>query len=132
LQLLSERYDVAIHRAGGGKRRHAPGAVEELIAGDDGAGAFEKELQRGEFLPGQSHFAPGLPHTTSGEINPQIAEHENSRCLLGIDGIATQQRANPGEEFVAAERFHEVIIRAEVESADTILDTTTRGENENA
>ena len=54
---------------------------------------------------------------------------------FGLSGLfaplaATQQRPHPRQQFIGAERFHEVIVRAGVEAGDAVLDLPLGREHE--
>ena len=71
--------------------------------------------------------APGL---LPREINVRVAQPEGIQRAPPFAGAA-QERPDPRQQFVGAERFDQIIIRAGVESFDAVVNLPLGGEHEN-
>ena len=145
LDFGAEHGDVVIDGAGGGEGAVAPDGIEELFAGDGGAGVFGEEAEDGEFFGGAvkkfggfvgigwvswvSFFVLGAVDGLGGEVDLQVAELEVVEGCLFAAGAA-EEGADAGEEFFGAEGFDEVIIGAGIEAFDAVLDHAFGGEEE--
>lgn len=128
LEFAAERDDVLVHGAGGGEEGEAPGAIEEFVTGNHLTGAFDEEAEDIEFAGGEGDFGVVAPDAAGREVDANGAEADPGG---GGDGGATaQEGADAGKEFLAAEGFDQVIVGAEVEAADAILDAASGGEDE--
>ena len=64
-------------------------------------------------------------------VQRQVGEAQRLRVGFLVGDGATQQRAQPGEQFFERERFGEIVVGAGVESADALGDGVPRGQHQN-
>ena len=100
--------------------------VEELGARVDLAGALAERSQQAEFDRGQVEAVamPSRLHARFVEL-----QRGTGRGVLPVDG-ATQQGTYAGGDFGRMERFADVVVSAEVESAQAIGLVGTRGDHD--
>jgi hypothetical protein len=129
-ELGAQAGDVVIDGARGWEGGVPPDDIEETLARDGFAGAFGQKAEHGEFLGGEVERLLGAPGALLNEINASVAKLERPRNAPLAMGTP-KKSADAGEQFLGAERFDEVIIRAGVETGDTILDLAFGSEHEN-
>jgi len=87
------------------------------------------QTQHGEFLRGQMQRLPSAQCGLFQQINLHVAQFQR-RPRVSQPARAPEQRPHPGKQFIGAERFDQVIVRAGVESADAIVNLPLRREHQ--
>lgn len=131
LDLLAEADDVFVHRSRRGKGRDSPDAIEEILPRHHLPGPFDQQGQHGEFAGGQREFLVTAQGPTGGEVHGDVAEQDAWRCL-GCGVVAAKQGSDAGQEFVATERFRQVVVGAGIQALDAVFDPAAGGEDEDA
>jgi hypothetical protein len=129
LDLLAQAGNVVVHRARRGERRATPHKVEEPLARDRFARRVGQQAQGRKFLGRQMQFVPPARGPLPDEVHAYITESQRARRAGGFLE-APQQCPHARQQFFRAERLHQIIIRARVESLHAVLDLAFGGEHE--
>jgi hypothetical protein len=101
--------------------------VEEARAGDRLAGVAGQVLEYRELARGERDGHSGSGHLVRGGIDDEVADLQAHRPLRGS---AAHQRAQPGQQLAEVEGLDQVVVGADVEAADAVVQLSARGEHE--
>src|SRR5205823_2567367 len=94
---------------------------------DDLAAVEGEELQQGVLARRQPEFLAGPTDGAAAGVDLQVVDAEQR----AFDGVrAADQGAEAGEQFLQLERLGQVVVGAEVEALDLVLDAAAGGEDE--
>jgi len=102
--------------------------AEDALAVDYCARVTRQHGEEIELLGGQVHFVALDGHAMGSQVDPHRTGYELVGCL-GSCTAASCDRANPRDELAKAEWLHEVVVRSELETDDTV-DLLTEGGND--
>ena len=125
--LLPQTIDVNLDEVCTRIEVHVPDMLDDLRAWYHLGRAAQKEFEQSEFFGGQRN-RPACPrHPSLVAIQFQIAITENAATR----GAPPDERTNSREQFGYGEWFRQVIVCARIQTFDSLLDETARGEHQN-
>jgi hypothetical protein len=104
-----------------------PRALEKLVPGEHLASMAHERLEQGELLRRERDLRVGAPGAARCRVDAEVARLEDCRPL---ERAAAHKRAQAGEQLSERERLRQVIVGASVETRDSILECTTRGQHQ--
>ena len=111
-----------------GSACRVPHVFEQLLGADRCAVRAGQALQHAELLAGQGQRDAGAAGAVPRAIDHQVAPlHDRGRA-----GSASAQGADARDQLVEGERLAEVVVRAQLQPVDPILDVGGRGEHQDA
>lgn len=119
--LLAEADDVFVDGSGRGKGGHAPDPIEEIVPGHHLSGPFDQQRQHREFAGRKWEFLVVVEGPAGGEVDDDVAECDAWGCRRrGV--VAAKEGPYAGQEFVATERFGQVVVGTGVQALDAVFD----------
>ena len=106
-----------------------PDAGEQLLGGDGRAVGGEQHLEHAELLRAQRQQAAAAARDPLRRVEADVAlrEHRRQRRLR-----AAGERADPRDELGERERLRQVVVGAEAEPVDAVLDRARGGQHQHA
>ena len=134
-QLVAQGFDVGVDGAGAGGVHPVPDFLEQLLAGQDGAGAAGQGGQQVELRGRQVHFLALEGDDALRRVDDEGSEVEDL-LVLGVlgDGLgavhAAEQGFAAGDELAHGERLGHVVVGADAEADDFVRFVVAGGEDE--
>ncbi|MNX66144.1 hypothetical protein D3C86_972290 [compost metagenome] len=107
----------------------SPDVLEQLLLGDHPPRMPRQLRQHGVFLASQRDFDTVEQYPAIRQVDRQRTEAQR-RWLGFADGRLAQQRTNPRQEFLDAERLGHVVIGAAIQGLDFLPFTGAHGEHQ--
>jgi hypothetical protein len=104
-----------------------PGALQQLFGADDPALGGDEDFEHGELLAGERDVAPVAEDLAAEGIQPQARDLVDRGPGVRASAV---QRPQPHHELAEFERFGEVVVGAELEPGDLVVDPVGGGEHE--
>ena len=104
-----------------------PRPFQELFGADDTAFGGDEDFEHCELLPGQRHVAVVAVDLSPERIQPQTCDLSHGWPVVGAPAV---ERSEPEHEFLEFERLGEVVVGAELEPRDLVVETVGSGEHE--
>jgi hypothetical protein len=101
--------------------------LEEFFGADDSAFGGDENLEHGELLAGHGDVASVAVDLTPERIQPQACDRSYGRPVVGSSAV---ERSEAEREFSELERFGEVVVGAELEPGDLVVEPVGGGEHE--
>src|SRR4051812_14656573 len=117
-ELPSQVGDEHLDRVRGCERIVAPDLLEEALSRHDDALVAHEVLEQFELALRELDEAPLAAHLVRVGVQLQVADDERRAPARRA---AAQQRAQPGEQFLALERLDEIVVGARVQALDAGL-----------
>src|SRR3954447_20804382 len=117
-QLPSQVRDEDLDRVGDREGVVAPHLVEELLAGDHQALVAHEVLEQLELALREVDLALAAGHLVRVRVEHQVADAQRSHAARGPPA---QQRAHAGQQLLALERLHQVVVGPDVQALDPRL-----------
>lgn len=90
----------------------------------------QEQFEQGRFGTAElQRTAPPAPGPGRG-VEDEVGEAERGGGTGGSGRGPSQERADPGDQFVQGEGFDEVVVRARLQSVDALADGVERGQDE--
>jgi hypothetical protein len=127
LELAAQIRDEDLDRV---RRREgvvAPDLVEQALARDDDPLVAHQVLEELELALGQLDVALAAVDLVGVGVQAQIADAQRRAPARGC---AAQQRADPGQQLLALERFDEIVVGAGVKAGDASLEGVAGGQHQ--
>src|SRR6266567_1351932 len=87
----------------------------------------DEQLQQGELLRAEGEHAVAAAYSAGGEVDLQVRDAVHRRCERGTPA---RQRLEPRQQLAEGERLGEVVVRPDLEPADTVVHGIERREHE--
>ena len=129
LDLLAQPAHVHRHRRLVAERP-APHLLQQLLAGERGAGMRDQELQQVVLPAGQRQHAVTQGRLVAAQVDDQVAVLQPA--LLGLGALAgpAQHRLDPQHQLAGAERLGHVVVGAQLEADDPVGLGAERGQHD--
>jgi hypothetical protein len=115
------------HRGGEGISGFVPGSFEQFLGGQDQPRRGEQTFEQCELLGTQLEPPAGAEGRPASRIQHDVAAAEGRWKRRG--GTA-RQGADPGDQFGEGERLGQVVVGAETQPVDPVLDRAGRGQHQ--
>src|SRR5436305_6840591 len=103
-----------------------PCSREELFGADDAAFSGDEHFEDRELLPGQRDVAAVAVDLTAERIQPQTCDLLHRWPVVGTPAV---ERSETKYELPEFERLREVVVGAELEPGDLVVETVSSGEH---
>ena len=108
-----------------------PHVVEDLRLRQDRACVDDEVAQQGELGRRQRHRFAGLPDLVGVLVELDVSEGQPRRAgLLDTCAGAAQHHPQPGDHLFEAERLRDIVIAAERQTGDLVLQRIARGQEQ--
>ena len=118
-QLFTQPPDVDVDRAGTARVAVSPDVAQQDVARDHASAVLQEVLEEHEFLRREFHFAPVERNGVFRQIHGDWTETQHRSGGLASPGSA-RHRPDARNQLVRTERLGDVIVGANLESADAI------------
>ena len=129
VELLAQVAHVGLQHARVAAEVVLPDVLEQLRARQHAARVEHQVAQQPVLGGGQLDGLAGAGDLVRVLVELEVLEHEPARLGLGEPGAA-QDRADPRDQLLEAERLGDVVVAAERQAADLVLGRVARGEED--
>ena len=103
--------------------------LSEVLAGDDAAGIAQQGFKQRELDAGQIEWNAIQRHFAGSRVEPEITDDDYAAGSIRSRGPA-KNCSDTCDQFAGVKRLGQVVIRADLETENTINVFTARGEDE--
>ena len=104
--------------------------LHELHARIDAARITGKRGQELEFGGGEVDLLAFDEHLVAGDVDHEVAEVQHLELALHLSVGTAEQGADTGDELARRERLDQVVVSAELEADDAVLDLALRRQHD--
>src|SRR5215472_7153059 len=96
--------------------RITPHVLEKSLSREHTTRGLEERLEESELLCRELHESPVPPNLVTLSVQSEMAEGQSLGALLSFE--APPDSPHTGEEFLRAERLHDIVVRPHLETDD--------------
>src|SRR5947207_691627 len=128
-QLAPQVADVGLDDVAIAAEAVVPDVVEDLGPAQHPARVDHQVAQQLELVRRQSDLGARAPHLVAVLVEFEVGDHQPGACLR-LAPAAPQHRPDPGQHLVQAERLGDVVVAAERETGDPLVDAVPGGQED--